>query len=204
MCSPALGIQSPDNILWRGLLVFGFAQDVQQRMSRSMKEGLFRTHYGSSEDVIAEIWYDLTVTEIPESQVAADENTEAGIKKFFISLHFLRVYPSSSRIASTHFKQCERLCHGANVWKWVEKIQGLKAEVIVWTDDLDDPNGQIMVVSVDGVDMKTLEQKHPTLPVDKKNYSQKYNHGAVKYEIAINVWTGKIVWIHGSYRGGAQ
>ncbi|KAL7564463.1 hypothetical protein ACA910_001557 [Epithemia clementina (nom. ined.)] len=61
-----------------------------------------------------------------------------------------------------------------------------------------------MVVSIDGVNMKTWEQKHPTLPVNKKNYSQKYNHGAVKYEIAINVWTGKIVWNHGPYRGGAH
>merc|ERR1711915_71933 len=61
--------------------------------------------------------------------------------------------------------------------------------------------GQIFIVSVDGVDFKVWEKKHPRFKVDRGQYSKKFNHGALKYEIAIDVYTGRIVWISGPHRG---
>ena len=40
------------------------------------------------------------------------------------------------------------------------------------------------------------------MPYDKGQYSQKFNHGALKYEIAMDVYRSKVVWISGPHRGG--
>ena len=78
----------------------------------------------------------------------------------------------------------------------------MKEKKIVWDPLLDDPNSEIFIVSVDGTDFRMWEQKHPTLPIDRKQYSKKFNHGAAKYEIALSVVRPKCVWISGPHRGG--
>ena len=40
------------------------------------------------------------------------------------------------------------------------------------------------------------------MPYDKGTYSHKDNHGALKYEIGIDAYSSKIVWISGPHRGG--
>ncbi len=54
-----------------------------------------------------------------------------------------------------------------------------------------------MVVSslfpVDGTDFKVWEKKHPAMPIDKGQYSHKFNHGTLKYEIAIDVYESTVV-----------
>ena len=40
------------------------------------------------------------------------------------------------------------------------------------------------------------------MPYDKGQYSHKFNHGALKYEVAIDAYTSKVVWINGPFRGG--
>ncbi len=46
-------------------------------------------------------------------------------------------------------------------------------------------------MSVDGADFKVWEMKHPTMPIDKGGYSHKFNHGGIKYEITIDIYTSK-------------
>jgi hypothetical protein len=40
------------------------------------------------------------------------------------------------------------------------------------------------------------------MPIDKGQYSHKFNHGALKYEIAIDVYESKVVWTSGPHRAG--
>ena len=76
-------------------------------------------------------------------------------------------------------------------------------KVFVWpTERYNDAAGQLFIVSVDGVDFKVWEKKHPTLPYDRGQYSHKYNYGTLKYEVAIDTQTSKVVWINGPFRGG--
>jgi hypothetical protein len=42
---------------------------------------------------------------------------------------------------------------------------------------------------------------HPTLPIDRKQCSHKFNHAAIKYEIALSVFEPKCVWISGPHWG---
>ena len=77
----------------------------------------------------------------------------------------------------------------------------MKELKIQWTEDLDDPNGDTYIISVDGVDFKTWEKKHPLMNIDRKTWSTKFNHGAVKYEIAMSLYKNKCVWISGPHKG---
>lgn len=114
---------------------------------------------------------------------------------------FLWKYYTSADIA-TRFRQCERYSRGHHLWKWVKNIAALKGEVIVWDELFDSDHSEIFIVSVDGTDFKIREKSTNELNVDKKQYSQKFNHGGLKYEIAVGLVNGKAVWTSGPHRGG--
>ncbi|KAL7564281.1 hypothetical protein ACA910_014344 [Epithemia clementina (nom. ined.)] len=199
-----LCLQSASEILGHGLNIIGFASHVLKGMSQQMQDDLFQSHFGSAQMVVAEIWYDLTVTTIPEAKLTLSENSEAGLKKFLVCLFFLYTYPKNARIIGAHFVQSEQTSKGSYVWDWVAKVAALKAIKIVWSEDLNSLLSAIFAVSVDGVDMKTWEKKHPLFPVDRRTFSNKFNHGGVKCELGIRVWSGKLVWINGPFCCGAH
>ena len=195
-------LETPQDMLEHGVLIAGIAPHVKQRMNEKMKETIFRSHYGSNQIVVAEIWHDLRTSEDPSLRLSPSENTASGLKKFLVSLFFMTTYPKNSYLVATRFRQCERVSRGEHVWKWIQKIQGLKVKKIVWSEELDLPESAQFAVTVDGVDMQIWEVRHPTLPVDRKYYSNKFKHAALKYELAISVWDGNLVWINGPHRGG--
>ncbi|KAL7578758.1 hypothetical protein ACA910_015989 [Epithemia clementina (nom. ined.)] len=199
-----LCLQSASEILGHGLKIIGFASHVVKQMSQQMQDDLFQSHFGSAQMVVAEIWYDLTVTTIPKAKLKPSENSEAGLKKFLVCLFFLYTYPKNARIIGSHFVQSERTSRGSYVWDWVAKVAALKAIKIVWSEDLNFPLSAIFTVSVDGVDMKTWEKKQPLFPVNRRTFSNKFNHEGVKYELGIRVWSGKLVWINGPFRYGVH
>ena len=114
---------------------------------------------------------------------------------------FLWTYPKNLRLLANRFKRCERYCRGAHLWNWVEKITCLIASTIVWKKELDDINGDIFIISVDGIDFRCWEKKHPLMNIDRRQYSKKFNHGAVKYEIGMSLSEDKCVWVNGPFRG---
>lgn len=194
-------ILTPLDILIRGFLyVPGLPNlpiNVQPRKTHMTR---FKRHYGSSPVVVAFMWYDLQLHGI----VSERERTERGLRRVLTALHFLWSYPKNRDILATEMGWgCTKMVEGENLWKWIRIIARLKPYKIVWPEDeYNDPDSQIFIVSVDGVDFKCWEKKHPTLPYDKGQYSHKFNHGALKYEIAIDVYRNKVVWINGPFRGG--
>ena len=62
--------------------------------------------------------------------------------------------------------------------------------------DVPTPTG--VYVSVDGTDFR-IKEPHP---FDTRWYSEKFNGPAVKYEVAICIATGWIVWLNGPHRAG--
>ncbi len=54
-------------------------------------------------------------------------------------------------------------------------------------------------VSVDGTDLPIQE---PTRPVDPRYYSHKINRAALRYEVAVGIGSGYIVWINGPFPAG--
>jgi hypothetical protein len=163
----------------------------------------FKAHYGSSPIVLANQWYDLMTSAIPDLAKTEVDNSEKGLRSFFTAHHFMWAYPKNAKILASSFAVCEKRVQGENLWRWVRMIAALKSKKIVWPEEeYNDPTRQIFIVSVDGTDFKVWERKHPKFPYDKGQYSHKFNHGALKYEIAMDIYRSKVVWISGPHRGG--
>jgi hypothetical protein len=189
---------SPEEMLKNGLQ---FLQIHTFGKSESWKLGKFRSHYGADPITLANQWYDLCLTDIPGAKLTPKERSLDGLKRFLMAHFFLWQYPKNSVSFASRFKICERYARGEHVWYWVDKIAALKEKVIVWTEDLDAMGTSVFSFSVDGTDFKAFEKKHPTLNQDKKDCSKKFNHGAMKYEIAMSVFEPRCVWIYGPHRG---
>jgi hypothetical protein len=70
---------------------------------------------------------------------------------------------------------------------------------IVWDNRyLSQVAGNLCLVSVDGTDFRIPEPS----PFNAKWWSHKFNAPAIRYEIAICIQTGHIVWIHGPFPSG--
>jgi hypothetical protein len=54
-------------------------------------------------------------------------------------------------------------------------------------------------VSVDGTDVPIHE---PARPVDRSYFSHKLNRAALRYELAVGIGSGYIVWVHGPFPAG--
>lgn len=74
--------------------------------------------------------------------------------------------------------------------------------MIKWDERFDDPDSETFILTMDGVDFKTWEKKHPSLSMDTKMCSHKFNSCAYRYMIAVSVYQSKIVGIYGPYPGG--
>jgi hypothetical protein len=148
------------------------------------------------------MWYDLSTTDIPDAQLEEKEKLDKGFKMFLVAHHFLWTYPKNANLLASRFNICERYSRGDPLWSWIKKIAALKAKKIVWDESLNDPDTQIFIISVDGTDFRMWERKHPTMNLNRKDCSKKFNHGAVKYEIGLDTFRAKCVWINGPFRGG--
>lgn len=186
-------ILSVDDVLEKGLDFLS----IRKRKSEDFNKLEFKKHYGSWPVALADQWGDLT--DVLENK----EKSEKGFKMFLVAHYFLWNYPKNASVLSSRFSTlCERRSRGEPLWKWIRKIGELKEQKIVWDPSLDDPEMAIFAVSVDGTDFRIWEPKHPLLNMDKKYCSQKFKHGAVKYEITLSVFHSKCVHIAGPYRGG--
>lgn len=67
-----------------------------------------------------------------------------------------------------------------------------------WEDRFIDDQGAVCLVTVDGTDFEINEPK----PFNKRWFSHKSNGPGVRYEIAICIQTGLIVWINGPFPCG--
>jgi hypothetical protein len=197
--SIALLLLSPRDVLAKGLTLLEIGTHGK---SRAWQTDQFHSHYSSDPIDLANMWFDLTTTEIPDAKLIGKEKSDNGFRMFMVAHFFLWTYPKNSKILASRFKIYEGYCRRAPLWKWVGKISALKAKKIVWDPSLDSTNTEIFVVSIDGTDFRMWEKKHSTLPVDRGQMSHKFNHGAVKYEVAMSIFKPKCVWISGPHRGG--
>jgi hypothetical protein len=69
---------------------------------------------------------------------------------------------------------------------------------INWENRFRRDRGKTCKVTVDGTDFRIEE---PT-PFSRKWYSHKFNGPAVRYELAVCIQTGDIVWINGPFKAG--
>ena len=147
---------SPSDVLRKGLAFLGV-----QFKSANQNNLEFHKHYGSAPLDLAEMWYDLTVTDIPEAQMDDKEKSEMGFKMFMITHFWLWTYPKNAHLIASRFKTCVRYLRGEPLWKWIERIAALKVKKIIWDHSLEDANTEVFAISLDGTDFRMWERKHP-------------------------------------------
>jgi hypothetical protein len=122
----AATVVTPDEMLRRGLIAVGFAQDRIRKVARATNLKRFRAHFGSNPIVYAYMWEDLLSTTNPDARIDA---ATANLDAFLMCLHFLKCYPSEAVLAATFF-MCEK-----TVRKWrcffSTKIQALKTDKVL-------------------------------------------------------------------------
>lgn len=168
-----------DELFAIGLQVAGFGP---KKLARRTQLRRYREMYGCNPCVVKELWRDVK-EQLPN---------EANLTHLYWALFFLKKYPTEGDLASRMNKD------PATIRKWVWciilGIQELKAEKIVFpTED----STLIFIVSVDGTDCRIEEPR----PFNKSWFSQKFRGPAVKYEVALDVLTGRCVWINGPFQG---
>lgn len=160
----------------------------------------FKSTYGSSPTVLAFMWGDLCEKVLP-----AERQTEFGFKMFLATHYFAFHYPRNCSVFAKTFGLSVNAVQGESFWSWQRYISSLQEYKIIWPEEeYQNPFGQVFICSVDGTDFKTWEKKHDTMPYDKSTFSTKFNHGAQKYEIAIDTYRSNVVWINGPFKGGTH
>lgn len=94
---------------------------------------------------------------------------------------------------------CSRNTWSKWVGLWTEALANYSTKVILWQNRFRNmPAGDVWcLVSVDGTDFKMCEPS----PFHKAWMSPKFGGAALKYEVAISIYSGDIVWVYGPHMG---
>ena len=82
----------------------------------------------------------------------------------------------------------------------MEKLQALKAEKIVWSEEKFGDN--IYAITVDGMHCWIQEPQHPTWSQDSRFFPHKYGKPGISYELGISISESKLVWLNGPFMAG--
>jgi hypothetical protein len=185
----------------------------------------FRAHFGSSPSTCAILWKKLVdhgdlpqgrqpvhllwalyflnryeIEEVAAATFGVDEETYrkwswklvvaiAKLKPSMVSLYFIcGGYFSQVAASQRHFAVSFLSSHFCSVNRTVQ---------IKWSNRLRKDVGARCKISVDGTDFR-LQQQHPP----KEFYSIKFKGSAYRYEVALCIQTGDIVWINGPFKPG--
>ena len=156
------------------------------------KDRRFRSCFGASSKIVAILWNKI---------IANNGQIESGGKPKHLlwALVHLKVY-------STEEIHCAIVgwpsTKSFSKWAWysVQRIAELKDDVISLDNRFDGLDGVAYTncfISVDGTDCPVFEP----WPFSTKMYSHKLNGPGLKYEVAVCLKTGRIVWINGPFAG---
>jgi hypothetical protein len=199
-----MSILTPTDVMYRGLQYCGLEYGQQKAVTLRRKVEQFKAHYGSSPLVVANIWSDLCSTDIEEARFNEVDKRVKGFKKFMMGMFFLWTYPKNMVLMTSRFKVALRSLQGAELWYWLKKIQALKGLKIGWASGSESNDEIIIGLSVDGVDFRCWEKKHPRYNQDTKMCSVKFKKAAFKYEITLDVHQAKIRNLNGGHIGGTH
>ena len=182
-----------EQIMMKGLVLLGWDEDKLKNRSPEKNISQYSAWYGVEPCVMSKLVEDLQTTNIASARI---ENLN--IDKLHWAVHFLYRYPTETENEST-WKKCSNTIRQA-CWFHVDKIRNLKAAKIVWPQFGDT---DIWVMSVDGTHLVTLEPGgHPDFPKDPSYYSFKHHAAGFNYEVGIDLFRSKCIWLSGPHKAG--
>jgi hypothetical protein len=153
----------------------------------------FRTFFGTSPDVCARIWL----------LIDPYATMPTGVQLFHLlwALMFLKLYCAESvlaTLAGAGQKSVDEKTFRKWCWLFVNEINHLKYKVILFDNRFLGDVGNLCLVSVDGTDFRIFNIK----PFWTGWFSHKFKGPGLRYEVALNIMTGDIVWINGPFPCG--
>ena len=190
-------ILTGDNMLRHGLKLLGWTDRQLDRKSRRKREKqffLFKSDYGASPHVVAQIFEDLQTTNIVAAQIRNASLEDVCF--LFFALNILKVYPTEGQ-RQNKWHRCDKKLreHG---WDMLLRLQALKTAKIVWPTAAEIGNN-IFIGSVDGTHVEIEEPNHPVFPKDKTAFSYKNHSAGLAYEIVVSLSESRIIWINGPF-----
>ena len=157
----------------------------------------FKNHYGVSHVVVAALWEDLQLTDIPQARWNVKKKGLKVVGELFESLHFLKAYKTESNRESTFDTSPKTLRE--RCWAVLRKIQALKEDKIVFPDDFGD---DIWIMTVDGINCEITEPTTREVTKDPKMYDHKHNHSGLTYELGVDLFQSRLIWMNGPFMAG--
>jgi len=122
-----------------------------------------------------------------------------------MAAHFLKCYPKANEDEAT-FKLSDATIRKW-IWFYIEKIQALKADKIVWPEhwnptespDMDETS---FIVTIDGIHCPIHEPKHGRYSKNPQCYSHKFKQAGLAYEVAMSIYENRCVWMNGPFPAG--
>ena len=154
------------------------------------KNSRFSSFFGAPSEIVAELW---NRTEPTVNEPGAEP------KHLLWALLFLKLYSTEEvHCCLTGWPSVRTF----RKWSWyfIAKISELKGDVIRLERRFEgNPAPNIRgFMTVDGTDCPVFEPR----PFDTKMFSHKFNGPGLKYEVAVCIKTGFIVWTNGPFKAG--
>ena len=162
------------------------AYDNRDKNKRTMNDRTFIAFYGRDKDSVLEIW-ERCWHLVPKTK----------LKHLLWTLMYMKLYlPIDVMIV---ILRTSKDTLNSWVWRWITVVASLRDEVILWGNrHRNVPDDVFCQITVDGTDFQIGEP----FPFNKKWKSPKLPGGSVKYEVAVSIYAGDIVWIYGPHNGG--
>lgn len=187
-------IYTQDEVLMCGLTQLGWKETRLNFARRSDEKNIdqYKAAFGVHPAAGAQLIEDLQTTKIEAARVE-----RLDIEKLHWSLHFLYRYPKEKERENTWHKSRNTIRWSC--WYYVKKIRNLKGMKIVWPKF---PRDDIWVMSVDGTHLVTLEPGDSDVPKDPSYFSFKHHTAGFNYEVGIDLFTSKCIWLSGPHKAG--
>jgi DDE superfamily endonuclease len=190
-------ILTGDDILRHGLKLLGWTDEQLHRNSKNKRQkhtDWFKSDYGASPQVVAQIFEDLQTTTIASSRIHSASLHD--VSHLLFTLNFLKVYPTDDQ-RQNKWHLCDKSLR-EHCWSMLLRLQALKATKIVWPTAAEIGNN-IFIGSVDGTHVETEEPNHPVFPKDKTAFSYKNHAAGLAYELVVSLFSSHIIWMNGPF-----
>ena len=162
-----------------------FGDQIASKQTSALNDRTFVSFYGASPEVLSECF-----------EILSDKIDGLKLKHLLWCCMFMKLYLPEDVMCillSTSKPTFRK-------WTWavIEALANESATIICWEKRKRNlPDSAICSVSVDGTDFKVQEPS----PFNPKMKSHKFNGSALKYEVAISIFSGDIVWVYGPHEG---
>ena len=194
--SSAILVQAPTPEEWEFVNIAFRIFDDQRKTWNRENSGRFRTTFGTSPTVCNVLWHKLC-------ELGPGPKICHCREHFLWALMWLKEYAAETEMRN----QIGGGVGEKTIRKWVrfyvEAISGLAPFVIIWENRKEGDIGCNCLIAVDGTDFRIVDQ-HDGDYASWKSIKKAINGPAVRWEVATCIQTGKLVWIHGPFKGGTH